>query len=90
MRTRKIGYQPLSKDEEQRFGEILRRVLVSEYPNPSREGCPNPEIIRDLAFHKKIGGPKAVEQVTTHMFHCSACVRDALTYVEEYKKRKRH
>ena len=90
MLKRKIGYQPLSKNEERRFGESLRRILISEYPNPGREGCPNPEIIRDLAFHKKIGSPQTVEQVTIHMFQCSACVRDALAYVEEYKEMKKH
>jgi hypothetical protein len=89
MLKRKIECHLLSKNEERRFGESLRRVLVSEYPNPDREDCPNPEIIRDLAFHRKIGNSQTLEQVTTHMFQCSACVRDALKYAEEYKERKR-
>jgi len=91
MLTKKLGSKPLTKDQEERFGDSLRRVLISEYPNPNREGCPDPKTIRDLAFHKNLGDPQAFEQVADHVARCSACVRDALGYVEEYKeKSKRH
>jgi len=78
----------LTKDEEQRFGENLRKALIYQNPNPGREGCPDPKIIRDLAFHKRIGKAQLFEQVTDHMSKCSACVRDALSYAEEYKEQK--
>jgi hypothetical protein len=79
----------LSKDEERRIGEGLKRALISDNPNPDRIGCPEPKILRDLAFHKKLRDPKLFEEVTTHMARCSACVRDALAYGEEYKEEKR-
>jgi hypothetical protein len=79
----------LTKEEEQRLGEVLRKAFISENPNPGREGCPDPKTIRDVAFHKKIGDPQTFERVTLHMAECSACVRDALAYVEEYKERRK-
>ena len=80
----------LTKDEEERLGESLRKALISDKPNPSREGCPDPKTLRDLAFHKRIGNPEVFERITAHMAECSACVRDALGYAEEYKEvRKR-
>ena len=79
----------LTKDEEQRFGKNLRKALIYQNPNPSRESCPDPKTIRDLAFHKKIGGAQLFEQVTNHIAECSACVRDALAFAEEYKEQKR-
>jgi hypothetical protein len=79
----------LSKDEERRIGEGLKKALISDNPNPDRIGCPQPKILRDIAFHKKLRDPKLFEEVTTHMARCSACVRDALAYGEEYKEEKR-
>jgi hypothetical protein len=89
-RTESGEGQFLTQDEERRLGESLRKALISDKPNPSREGCPDPKTLRDLAFHKRIGNPELFEQTTAHMAECSACVRDALGYAEEYKEvRKR-
>src|SRR5438045_5378897 len=64
----------LTKDGERRFGENLRKVLLSDNPNPRRKGCPDPKTIRDLAFHRKIGTPEVFERATAHMWECSrAC-----------------
>jgi hypothetical protein len=79
----------LTKDEERRIGEGLKKAFISDNPNPDRVGCPEPKILRDIAFHKKLRDPKLFEEVTTHMARCSACVRDALAYGEEYKEEKR-
>ncbi len=75
----------LTKMDEERFAEGLRKTLISDYSNPGREGCPDPKTIRALAFHKRIGDPESFERITNHMAECSACVRDALSYAEEYK-----
>jgi hypothetical protein len=71
------------------LGESLRKALISDKPNPSREGCPDPKTLRDLAYHKRIGNPEIFERTTAHMAECSACVRDALGYAEEYKEQRR-
>jgi hypothetical protein len=89
MRARKKANEFLTREDEKRLGENLRKVHVSCNPNPERKSCPDQAIIRDLAFHKKIGSPQLCEQVTVHMAGCSECTKDALRYVEEYKKQKR-
>jgi hypothetical protein len=81
--------QFMTDDEEQRWGDSLRKALATCNPNPERKGCPDSKLIRDLAFHRKIGDPKIFEQVSAHMSECSECVRDALAYVEEYKKQSK-
>jgi hypothetical protein len=79
----------LTKDDERRFGEGLRRVLLSDNPNPERIGCPDPKSLRDIAFHKRIRNPRFVQEVTNHIARCSPCVRDSLAYAEEYKEHRR-
>jgi hypothetical protein len=65
--------------------ESLMRFLAFRHPNPERIGCPDSSILRDIAFHRKIA-PETVRKVTAHMWKCSECVRDALDFVEEYRK----
>jgi hypothetical protein len=77
--------QFLTEDEERRLGESLRKALISDRPNPNRERCLDPKTLRDLAFHRRIGDPEVFERATVHVVECSACVRDALGYAEEYK-----
>ena len=79
----------MTEAEEQRLGESLRKAFASCNPNPERKGCPDPKLIRDLAFHRKIGDSQVFEQVTAHMAECSECVRDALAYAEEYKRHRK-
>jgi hypothetical protein len=88
MSARKKANRFLTREEDKRLGKNLQKVLVSCNPNPERKGCPDQAIIRDLAFHKEIGSPQLFEQVTVHMAGCSECTKDALRYVEEYKKQR--
>ena len=81
--------QFMTEAEEQRLDESLRKAFASCNPNPDRKGCPDPKLIRNLAFHRKIGDPQVFEQVAAHMAQCSECVRDALAYAEEYKKQRK-
>jgi hypothetical protein len=89
MRTDDEVNRFMTEDDEQRLAEGLQKSLVSNNSNPDRKDCPDQKLIRDLAFHKKIGNPQLFEQVTVHMAECSECVRDALRYVNEYKQQRR-
>ncbi|MDM7996219.1 MAG: hypothetical protein QUT30_11125 [Acidobacteriota bacterium] len=89
MRTKNETERFMTEEEERRLGEGLRKYLLSSHPNPDRNGCPDQKLLRDLAFHKKLGNPQLFEQVTVHMSECSECVRDALRYAEEYKQQRR-
>lgn len=86
MQNEKRAERPLNRAEERWFAENMRKVLSSEYPNPNRIGCPDRKIIRDLAFHRKVVDPETFSQISLHMFKCSECYRDTLSFVEEYKK----
>ena len=42
----------LSRQEEKELLRSGEDVLLSEFPNPERLGCPGTEILRTLAFSK--------------------------------------
>jgi len=71
--------------EDDEIGELFRRVMIQRYPNPERIGCPDPRILRDLAFRRKIA-PEIRRDAISHIMKCSECVRDVLDYTEEYKQ----
>lgn len=79
----------LTKKEEELFGNSLRKALIHGRPNPGRIGCPDRKIIRDLAFHKRMGDTATFERVADHMFDCSPCVQDVLVYAEEYQQERK-
>ena len=78
-------YPFFNEENEEEFAESLRRFLVKKHPNPERIGCPDPRILRDLAFRRKVT-PENIRKITSHVLKCSECVWDALGYVEEYRK----
>jgi len=73
----------LTKEEERRLGESLRKVLISDRPNRSRKGCPDPKTLRALVFHNRIGNQEVVDRATAHVAECIACVRGAREYDEQ-------
>ncbi len=80
--------QFMTEAEEQRLGESLRKAFASCNPNPDRKGCPDPKLIRDLAFHKKMDDPKLFEQLTLHISECSECTREAMHFAEQYNRQE--
>ena len=77
--------QFLNEEEERLFGEMFERLMEYAYPNPDRIGCPDPQILRDLAFRRKIA-PEIFEEVITHMTECLPCCQQARVYAEEYRQ----
>jgi len=57
------------------------------YPNLERIGCPDPQIIRDIAFHRKVE-PDILNEVIDHMWKCAPCSYEARAYADEYRKTK--
>jgi hypothetical protein len=76
----------LSKKDRKVLAETAKRVFLSRNPNPERKGCPDPSVLRNLAFHKP---PKDAMEVTLHLSHCSDCFRDAMGYSQEFKESRR-
>jgi hypothetical protein len=76
----------LSKKDRKVLAETAKRVFLSRNPNPERKGCPDPSVLRSLAFRKP---PKNAIEVTLHLSHCSDCFRDAIGYSQEFKDLRR-
>ena len=73
------------KEEEQMLDEWFVNLMDVAYPNYERIGCPDPQILRDLAFHRSVS-PEILDAVLTHMTECSPCCHDARAYAGEYRK----
>ena len=58
----------LSKHEEQRLREALRRTFLDGYPNPERRGCPGSDILKAIA-----SGKLTLEEAEPWIHHLSAC-----------------
>jgi hypothetical protein len=52
----------------------LQQSLGDQFPNPTREGCPGPEMLERIA-RRSMSLPEA-EQWLDHLAHCSPCFRD--------------
>jgi hypothetical protein len=79
----------MTKSEEELRVEILKKAYMTVNPNPERKGCPEPKVLRDVAFHRNIGTQEQFEAIMDHLTKCSACVRDHMAFVEEYKETKK-
>lgn len=79
----------MTKSEEELRVEILKKAYMTVNPNPERKGCPEPKVLRDVAFHRNIGTQEQFEAIMDHLTKCSACVRDHMGFVEEYQEKKK-
>jgi hypothetical protein len=75
----------LDEEEERRLGEIVRTALRVRPSAPIRTACPDPEIIRDLAFHRNLA-PAMVRKTALHISECYECARLMDRYVLEYRE----
>jgi hypothetical protein len=66
--------KPLSKREEERLLKAGRSVFSNSFPNPTRQGCPNREVIEAIARGK--GDPAQQRDFFVHMSRCSPCFND--------------
>jgi len=78
----------LNRKEEKILGEWFVNLMDVAYPNEKRIGCPDPEVLRDLACHRSLS-PETLDAVLTHMTECSPCCHDARAYADEYRKTTR-
>ena len=77
----------LSKEEEQLLGKIVRASMRPLPSASSRTRCPDPEIIRRIAFHEKIDR-RVLERALLHIPECGQCARIAEKHVGEYREQK--
>ncbi|MGH9770520.1 MAG: hypothetical protein ACRD4Q_02285 [Candidatus Acidiferrales bacterium] len=75
-----------SQREEHEFLRLLAQSALNDYPNPERIGCPGPEFLRTLAFHRKsipLSDPRL-----HHVVHCSPCFREFTAFQAAARKRR--
>jgi hypothetical protein len=66
-------WEELNK-EEARILDLLARGLSGEFPNPQRVGCPDPAILRGIAFRSL--RLAEVQQWLDHLGSCSPCYQE--------------
>jgi len=71
--------------EEEFYAEIFEGLMECAYPNPDRIGCPDPQILRDMAFRRKVA-PEIFDEVLAHMTECAPCCQQARAYADEYRQ----
>jgi hypothetical protein len=74
----------LSEAEDHWLGEVVRKAMSHRPSAPSGSACPDPAIIRKLAFQEKIDPPTA-KAALLHMAECFECAQLATNCVKEYR-----
>ena len=71
----------------EQFGEALKAALLAgRFPNPNREGCPPPDLLKQMAAKRgalPIGDPTHV-----HVMQCSPCYQLLESYRAQYRRRR--
>jgi hypothetical protein len=64
---------------------MVRNLMLTEYPNPGRVGCPGPRGVENLA--KFTGETEELEKQDDyrHVLHCSPCYREYLDARQELR-----
>jgi hypothetical protein len=78
----------LSREEEKQLLEAGEEVLIEEFPNPERLGCPGSTALRLLALHNKRLGLAERERILDHMTCCSPCFREFNAVSKEARNRR--
>lgn len=79
----------LSRQEEKELLRSGEDVLLSDFPNPERLGCPGTEILRTLAFRGQSLPLSDRNRHLDHMTCCSPCFSEFSTFVDQARHRRR-
>jgi len=69
-----------------RFSEHIRNLILTEYPNPDRIGCPGSAVVSEYA-RRAADFDETVEPEADyhHIVHCSPCYADFLSAREQLR-----
>jgi hypothetical protein len=71
----------------EQFGEALRAALLAgRFPNPTREGCPQPDLLKRMA-EKRANMPVG-DPVHVHVMQCSPCYQQLESYRAQFRRRR--
>ena len=68
--SRNADDEPFS-EELDLIMEAMDIVREKEYPNLERIGCPDSQILRDLAFRRAVAS-EITEKIVSHMWKCAS------------------
>lgn len=82
---------PPDESPEVKYDRLKRRLqesILSQYPNPERQGCPGGAVL-----HKLGAGPTdesiETDPIWHHVTHCSECYREFLDFRLEFKRARK-
>jgi len=84
-----VALEPLSPKEERVLSKTLRKVFLTAFSNPDRQGCPGHSILETLVFQRRDLSREERERWFSHMAHCSPCYKEFLSFRREYVKKRR-
>lgn len=74
----------LSKAEENKLREALKRTFLEGYPNPERRGCPGAGVLKAVASGKLT--LEEAEPWINHLSSCSPCTREFAQLRSEHQR----
>jgi hypothetical protein len=77
----------LANRHEDSFLNAAREALLNDFPNPERDGCPNEETIKSIAFGRITG--EEARRWRVHAATCSPCIRDYVNFRKEAARARR-
>jgi Fe2+ transport system protein B len=69
----------------ERLRKELQAAALREFPNPERDGCPEPGVLGDMSRQNM----EMTQAQLHHITHCSPCLQTFLSIREEIRKRRR-
>ena len=76
-----------SEEEEDLIMKTVDLMKEKAFPNLERVGCPDSQVLRDMAFRREIA-PEIAEEVQLHVWECAPCSYEIRAYAQEYEKTK--
>ena len=76
---------PFSREEERELRESLREAYATDFPNPERQGCPDKSKLAALACRRVFPD---VQEVVSHLSHCSPCSQELTLLTRQYRSRQ--
>ncbi len=71
-----------SFEEDRIFLKLANEVSQTSFPNPERQGCPNPGVLRAIAHHQF---DHQTKDVMFHVTKCSPCSAAFSQFCQEYR-----
>jgi hypothetical protein len=79
----------LSRQEEKELLGLGKELLLTDFPNPERLGCPGMDALRTLALRSQSLPLAERNRLLDHMTCCSPCFSEFSAFVDQARRRKR-